>query len=257
MEKLLEIMARLRDPEHGCPWDLEQDFHTIIPYTLEETYEVIEAIRQDNMDALCEELGDLLLQVVFYAQIAKDKNIFCFSDVVEKVSTKLISRHPHVFGDEQALAATDVTAIWEHRKQQEKQHQSVLDDIPMALPALMRAQKIQKRAAKIGFDWPDCTAVFDKLHEEVAEIDAALKDYQQSPSPANDAALEDEIGDLLFVAVNLARKANIDAEQALSKANQKFIRRFAFVEQGYHDDPENRSLERLEEYWQQAKATEK
>lgn len=258
MEHLLNIMARLRDPENGCPWDLEQDFHTILPYTIEETYEVAEAIRTQDIPALREELGDLLLQVIFHSQIAKDKNLFCFDDVVQQLSSKLVSRHPHVFGDENAAAAQDVNAIWERQKAKEKPPgSSVLDDVPQALPALMRAQKLQKRAAKIGFDWPDTKSVLEKLDEEIIETSDALNEYTASPCPAHYDHLEEEIGDLLFVMVNLARKAGFDAEEALNKANHKFIRRFMFVEQQYENDKKNNSLDQLESYWQQAKIMER
>lgn len=262
MDWLLKIMAQLRDPDHGCPWDIEQDFSTILPFTIEETYEVADAIRQGDMNALKEELGDLLLQVVFLSQIASDKKLFCFEDVVEGISTKLISRHPHIFGTEtakEAEDAEDVKKIWEQQKSREKPalKSGLLADVPLAFPALMRAQKLQKQAAKIGFDWPDCQAVFEKLQEEVAETSQALEEHVQSPSPATLAHLEEEIGDLLFVAVNLARKAGLSAEDTLMKANCKFTNRFNYVEQQYEKNKENSSLEQLEIYWQQAKQQER
>ena len=258
MDKLLKIMAQLRDPDHGCPWDIEQDFSTIVPYTIEEAYEVAEAVRQNDMKALREELGDLLLQVVFHSQIAKDKKIFSFEDVVSDISTKMINRHPHVFGTETASASSDVNTIWERQKDAEKSPTNgLMAEVPLAFPALMRAQKLQKKAAKIGFDWPDCPAVFEKLEEEVAETQEALEAHTQAPCSATLAHLEEEIGDVLFVVVNLARKAGLNAEDALMKSNQKFINRFNYVEQQYEKNKEKSSLEQLEIYWQAAKALEK
>ena len=221
---LLDIMAQLRDPERGCPWDIKQDFTSIAPYTIEEAYEVAEAVQSGNRAALCEELGDLLLQVVFHAQMAQEEGSFDFADVVHAICTKMVSRHPHVFAQADSRSVEEQSTAWEDQKAAERaaKHQksappSLLDDIALALPALMRAEKLTKRAARIGFDWPDIASVFEKLTEEVAEIQAEL----DTPSPHPDR-LEDEVGDLLFVVANLARKLDVDPEVALrrSKGNR-------------------------------------
>lgn len=225
---LLAIMQALRTPETGCPWDLQQDFSTIAPYTLEEAYEVVDAIERAEMDDLRDELGDLLLQVVYHAQMAKEADHFEFADVVEAISTKMVRRHPHVFGDTAARAAGVEKGFWERAKDAEregteKQRERVLDDIPAALPALTRALKLQKRAARVGFDWPDISQVLDKVVEEAQELTEA-----RDKLPAEKQA--EEFGDLLFVMVNMGRHLGLDAEDALRKANSKFTRRFNYIE---------------------------
>lgn len=224
--RLLEIMARLRDKETGCPWDVEQTFETIIPYTLEEAYEVADAIQRQDMPALKEELGDLLLQVVFHSQIASEAGLFSFEDVAGGISDKMIRRHPHVFADQVIHTAQEQTEAWESYKKQErseKQKSGTLDDIPHGFPALLRSQKIQKRAAKTGFDWPEAAPIFDKIEEEIAEVQEAIS----LNSPEN---IQEEIGDLLFAVVNLARHVGVNAEEALRAANHKFEDRFSKME---------------------------
>ncbi|MEO1161466.1 MAG: nucleoside triphosphate pyrophosphohydrolase [Pseudomonadota bacterium] len=221
-------MQALRTPDTGCPWDLQQDFSSIAPYTLEEAYEVVDAIERAEMDDLRDELGDLLLQVVYHAQMAKEADHFEFADVVEAISTKMVRRHPHVFGDAATRTAGVETGFWERAKDAErkgtaKQRERVLDDIPAALPALTRALKLQKRAARVGFDWPDISQVVDKVVEEAQELTEA-----RNSLPAEKQA--EEFGDLLFVIVNLGRHMGLDAEDALRKANSKFTRRFSYVE---------------------------
>lgn len=252
--RLLGIMAQLRDREHGCPWDCEQSFATIAPYTIEEAYEVADAIERQNMDSLKEELGDLLFQVVFHAQIAKEEGHFTFDDVTETLSDKMVSRHPHVFGDRVIESADQQTQNWETLKQAEralklKDDNSLLADIPFALPALMRAEKLCKRAARVGFDWPSLGEVFDKLDEETLEVREAVAE-------GDIEHIEEEIGDMLFVVANLARKAKIDPEVALRKANAKFEKRFRFIETALGDDGktlESSSLEEMERLWLLAK----
>ena len=225
---LLAVMQALRTPETGCPWDLEQTFSSIAPYTLEEAYEVLDAIQRGNMAELRDELGDLLLQVVYHAQMAREAGEFEFADVVAAITTKMIRRHPHVFGDPAARAAGVKTGFWERAKDAErlntgKQRARVLDDIPTALPALTRALKLQKRAARVGFDWPDIADVLDKIGEEAREL-AEARNRLSAEGQA------EEFGDLLFVMVNLGRHLGIDAEDALRRANSKFTRRFNYVE---------------------------
>jgi nucleoside triphosphate diphosphatase len=252
--RLLEIMARLRDREHGCPWDCEQSFETIAPYTIEEAYEVADAIERQNMDSLKEELGDLLFQVVFHAQIAQEAGHFTFDDVTQALSDKMVSRHPHVFGDRVIETADQQTQNWESLKQAEralklKDDTSLLADIPLALPALMRAEKLCKRAARVGFDWPSLDDVFDKLDEETLEVREAVVE-------GDIVHIEEEIGDMLFVVANLARKAKVDPEVALRKANAKFEKRFRFIETALHEEgktPEASSLEEMERLWLRAK----
>lgn len=261
IEDLLAIMARLRDPQHGCPWDLEQSFRSILPYTLEEAYEVAEAIDREAMDELRDELGDLLFQVVFHAQLASEQGSFSFADVVRGVCAKMRRRHPHVFGpnvfDKASFAdAGEVKAHWERAKAAERAHREqaekgVLAGVAQALPALVRAEKLQRRAARVGFDWEDLEGVLDKVKEELAECEATL---------TPDADLADrvhELGDLLFSCVNLARHLGVDAEQALRAANHRFERRFAHVEaglrgQGKAPGPEVRA--EMERLWDEAKA---
>ena len=229
LEQLLKLMATLRDPDKGCPWDRDQTFATIAPYTLEEAYEVADAIAREDFAELKSELGDLLFQVVFYCQMASEQGRFGFADVAQSMSDKLIRRHPHVFGDEQYVSHAELHRQWEARKAEERAAKqanvtpSLLDDVPLALPALARAQKIQKRAASGGFDWPDADAVTAKLHEELDELAAARR--------AGDSdAVEDEFGDLLFTCVNLARHLHLNSEAALRRATDKFSRRFRQVE---------------------------
>ena len=260
LARLLEIMARLRDPETGCPWDVKQTFETIAPYTIEEAYEVSEAIASGDRNKICDELGDLLLQVVFHAQIATEEDSFAFEDVAKQVSDKMVRRHPHVFGDLSAADEQVVKQNWEAIKQAERaaassgQSSSILDDITSTLPAMVRAAKLQKRAASVGFDWPDISAVIKKMHEEIDELEQVLTD-----TPQEKERLQDEIGDILFVASNLARKAGLDPETALLGCNRKFERRFRFIEKQL--SCQNRllgdaSLEQMEELWQKAKKHE-
>lgn len=227
-DDLLEIMQRLRTPETGCSWDLEQSFETIAPYTIEEAYEVGDAIARGDMNDLADELGDLLLQVVFHAQIAKDEGHFSISDVTQAISEKMIRRHPHVFGSGLQRSAEEQTTAWEEIKAAERttkteQDDSALAGVAAALPALMRSEKLQKRAARTGFDWTDPKDIFSKLEEEMGEVREAIDE-------ADTDHIEEEVGDLLFVAVNLARRLNVDPEVALRKANSKFERRFRAME---------------------------
>ncbi len=229
---LLRIMARLRDPQGGCPWDLQQDFSSIAPYTIEEAYEVADAIDRNDLAGLKDELGDLLLQVVFHAQMASEQGAFAFADVVAAISTKLLRRHPHVFGDARADDAGQVVENWEQIKQRERADAGDTDDSALAgiargLPEWQRALKLQKRAARTGFDWPDVAPVLDKLREEVDEVQA---EFESAAHPGSHARLEDEIGDLLFVCANLARHARVDPGSALRRANLKFERRFRAME---------------------------
>jgi MazG family protein len=251
--RLVEIMARLRGPE-GCPWDREQSFDTLKKYLLEEAYEVLDAIDRRDWDGLAEELGDLMLQPVFLAQMASDQNLFSISDSLEAINSKLIRRHPHVFGDAEARTADDVKHRWEQIKAEEKKekgHQQarLLDVVPRTVPALMEGQQIGSRVAKSGFDWPGVEAVMGKLHEELAELEAARQG-------GNATRVEEEFGDVLFVMVNLARKLGVDAEQALRGANAKFRRRFAYVEQSLAAEGNpvgEATLDEMEAKWHQAK----
>jgi len=255
LQRLLEIMARLRDPQSGCPWDVAQSFRTIAPYTIEEAYEVAEAAEQDDASALKEELGDLLLQVVFHARMAEEAGHFAFNDVARAISDKMVRRHPHVFSDATIDSAAAQTAAWEEQKATERAAKgaaSALDGVGVGVPALSRAAKLQRRAARIGFDWPDVAPIFDKIGEEIAELRAAL-----SESPAR---IEDEIGDLLFSVVNLARRLETDPEQALRGACRKFERRFRRVEQrlaAQGKAPGAASLDEMEAAWQEAKVDER
>lgn len=258
IERLLTIMAALRTPVTGCPWDLAQDFSTIAPYTIEEAYEVADAIARGSREELRSELGDLLLQVVFHARMAQEEGSFAFADVVRTLNDKMVRRHPHVFAEAAIADAAAQTESWETIKAAERAARlatdpSVLADVPLALPALMRAEKLTKRAARIGFDWPDVTQVFDKLDEEVAETRAALA--------SGDAdAVEDEVGDMLFVLANLARKAGVDPETALRRANGKFERRFRAVEAllaARGRSPGEADLEEMEALWGEVKRAER
>ncbi|MBM3618399.1 MAG: nucleoside triphosphate pyrophosphohydrolase [Alphaproteobacteria bacterium] len=258
IEDLLSIMARLRDKNGGCPWDIEQDFASIAPYTLEEAYEVADAIAEGDMQGLKEELGDLLLQVVFHAQMAKEENLFDFNEVAAGIGQKLIRRHPHVFGEAEIRTAEAQTASWEAIKAEERNEKAgkqagILDNVPKALPALTRALKLQKRAAKVGFDWASPEPVFAKLNEEVAELREALAEG------ASKEKLTDELGDILFVCANLARQFDIEPEEALRGTNRKFERRFRFIEQSLSAQgrtPDEASLEEMDALWDAAKKTE-
>lgn len=258
IDRLLEIMARLRDPKTGCPWDVEQTFASIAPYTIEEAYEVADAIERGDMDHLKEELGDLLLQVVFHAQMAKEENLFTFDDVANSISDKMVERHPHVFGEADIKTADAQLTAWEDMKQARREKEnpdaSALDGVTLGLPALMRAEKLQKRAAKTGFDWPSISPVWDKLHEELDE----LKDAASRPN--NHAHIEEEFGDLMFVMTNLARHLKLDPETALKNANTKFERRFRQMEQFAKANGKafnSLSLDEQETLWQRAKQSEK
>jgi ATP diphosphatase len=258
LDRLLEIMARLRDPECGCPWDREQDFSTIAPYTIEEAYEVADAIARGDMAALKDELGDLLFQVVFHARMAQEQGLFAFEDVAAAIADKMERRHPHVFGNVQIESKAAQDKAWEEHKAAERRDraqasgaaESVLDGVALALPALLRADKIQRRAARIGFDWPEARPVFEKLKEEIAELEAELL------KPAERRALEDEMGDILFAAANLARKLDIDPEAALRHATAKFGRRFRRVEALATERGAGSDLDSLEALWQQVKREE-
>ena len=256
MERLLEIMAHLRDPEKGCPWDRKQTFATIAPYTIEEAYEVADAIERGDMDELRDELGDLLFQVVFHAQMAREAGEFEFADVVEAICEKMRRRHPHVFGGAEAGSAEAQARAWERHKSAERQERaggaspSLLDGVTQALPALVRSEKLQRRAARGGFDWPDVSGVFAKIHEELDEVAAELE------SGGSPERIADEIGDLLFACVNLARHAGVDAETALAAGNRKFERRFRGVEQriaARGQRMEELGLEELESHWRAVK----
>jgi MazG family protein len=260
IQALLDVMRRLRDPNGGCPWDLEQDFPSIAPYTIEEAYEVASAIEHagetGDYSQLKDELGDLLLQVVFHAQMAREKGLFAFPDVVAAIVGKMIRRHPHVFGEVDARTSDDVMRNWEAIKQAEragKKQDGLLDDVPRALPALTRAVKLQNRAAKVGFDWPSAVTVTDKIAEEARELAeaAALKDP---------AKVEEEFGDMLFAVANLSRHLKLDPEAALRSANAKFTRRFRSIEDALKAKgrtPQEASLEEMEELWQEAKKKER
>lgn len=267
--RLIEIMAALRTPGTGCPWDLEQSFATIAPYTLEEAYEVADAIARADMGDLREELGDLLLQVVFHARMAEEDGAFDFGGVVEAITTKLIRRHPHVFGTARDLSPEAVKSLWGEIKAQEKleraqaraavglpleeAQQGALAGVPLPLPALTRALKLQEKASRVGFDWNDARQVLAKIREETQEVAEALED-------GGVAAIRDEMGDLLFAVVNLARHAGVDPEDALRGTNDKFTRRFGHVEQRLAADgrrPDQASLDEMEALWQEAKQKER
>ena len=256
-DDLLHIMKRLRTPETGCAWDLEQSFETIAPYTIEEAYEVADAIERGDMKELSEELGDLLLQVVFHAQIASDQGQFTISDVTQAISEKMVRRHPHVFGGDTQRSAEAQTRAWEEIKAEERAGKAEIDTsalagVARALPALMRSEKLQKRAARTGFDWTDPKDIFDKLDEEMNEVREAMQD-------GNPDHIEEEIGDFLFVAANLARRLRVDPEIALRKANAKFERRFRAMEQlaeGQEAGFANLSLDQQEALWQAVKGQE-
>ncbi len=251
VNSLLDIMRRLRDRENGCPWDIEQNFASIAQYTIEEAYEVSDAVDRENYADLKEELGDLLLQVVFHSQMASEQELFDFGDVVTAISSKMVRRHPHVFGGERTNNQDAVAANWETMKAIERvsknDNESILSGVARALPALLRAQKIQKRAARVGFDWPNKDGAVEKLHEEIAELTDAQSDSEQF----------EEFGDLLFAAVNVARHLNIDAEAALKAGTAKFERRFRAMESQTNGEFASRSLEEKELLWQQVKLSER
>jgi MazG family protein len=289
-ERAVSIMARLRGPG-GCPWDREQTFDSIKPYTLEETYEVLEAIDNRDWDELTGELGDLLLQVLFYAQMAKEQNTFSIDDVIDRLSDKLVDRHPHVFGDVKAETSSDVVRNWEALKAEEKKKrleagsgksakigghpESALAGVSPAMPALLEAHKLSSRAAHVGFDWPNIQGLFEKLHEETEELQEHLEEFPApGPQPHGRGVagsgrqqinedlrerLEGEVGDLFFVLVNIARYLSLDPESALKKTNRKFRRRFQWMEDQLRTSgrtPEQASMEELESLWQRAKQRE-
>ena len=266
ISRLIEIMAALRDPKDGCPWDVEQNFSTIAPYTIEEAYEVADAIARSDMDDLRDELGDLLLQVVYHAQMAEETGEFAFGDVVHAITEKMIRRHPHVFGDKKARSAGMAKGMWEKIKAEEKalkrqaridrghdpedHGKGFLDGVPVALPALTRALKLQEKAARVGFDWTEAGPILDKIEEEIGELREAM-------AKADTASMKDEFGDVLFALVNLGRHLKIDSEAALSGTNEKFRSRFHHVERAL--DASGRtldasSLDEMEDLWQQAKS---
>ncbi len=254
IDRLLEIMRRLRDPDTGCPWDIEQTFETIAPYTIEEAYEVADAIERANMADLKGELGDLLLQTVYHTAIGEEAGHFTFHSVADAISDKMVDRHPHVFGDEsREKSAEQQTRDWETVKAAERaarDEKGVLDGVALGLPALLRAMKLQKRAARVGFDWPDVSHVLDKVREEIAELEDA-----HTP-----AEWEEEFGDLLFVLANLARHKGVDPEAALRAANAKFVRRFEFIEAALAAEgrkPDQSDLAEMDALWDAAKRAEK
>ncbi|TPJ72975.1 nucleoside triphosphate pyrophosphohydrolase [Mesorhizobium sp. B2-6-2] len=267
ISRLIEIMAALRVPKTGCPWDIEQNFATIAPYTIEEAYEVADAIARGDLDDLRDELGDLLLQVVYHAQMAEEIGEFAFGDVVEAITTKMIRRHPHVFGDEKARSAGMAKGMWEKIKAVEKAEKrdarivrgldpedhgkGYLDSVPVALPALTRALKLQEKAARVGFDWSEAAPILDKIEEEIGELREALATGDAAP-------IKDEFGDMLFAIVNLGRHLKLDSEAALSGTNEKFRSRFHYVEQALEASGkslEKATLDEMEALWQQAKGT--
>lgn len=268
LDDLLQLMARLRHPEHGCPWDLKQSYASIVPYTLEEAYEVADAIERGDFDHLPGELGDLLFQVVYYSQLATEEGRFGFAEVVDGITSKLIRRHPHVFPDGDLYAAPDAARLeeaavkqrWEELKAEERaakaaapEQLSLLDDVPQALPALSRAAKLQKRAAQVGFDWPEALPVLDKVREELDEVLEAMSENDPQ-------AIAEELGDLLFAVANLARHLKVEPEAALRAANGKFERRFRFIEQALREAGrpiENCRLDELDALWGEAKKQEK
>jgi nucleoside triphosphate diphosphatase len=252
IERLLQIMARLRDPQRGCPWDLEQTFSTIAPYTIEEAYEVADAIERQDIPALRQELGDLLFQVVFHSQMAREQGAFAFDDVVAAICDKMERRHPHVFGDARIDSAAAQTVAWEEQKRLERERSgaSILADVPLALPALTRANKLGKRAAQVGFEWPDVKGALDKLDEELGEL------RQELGEQAGPAEIADELGDVLFCVVNVCRYLGVDPETALRGANAKFERRFGYVEQRLREQGRSAreaTLEEMDRLWDEGK----
>jgi nucleoside triphosphate diphosphatase len=264
LSRLLAIMEKLRDPNDGCPWDIEQTFASIAPHTIEEAYEVADAIEHKDWPHLKEELGDLLLQVVFHAQMAKDENLFNFNDVAEGIAEKMLKRHPHVFGEETIETADAQTIAWEAQKEAERNAKaaengqeppSALDGVAGGLPSLTRALKLQKRAVRVGFEWPDIQGVLDKVREELAEVEEEI-----CADNISQERIKDEIGDLLFTVVNLARWAEVDPDSALRSCNVKFERRFKAMENGVREDGKEMNeatLDEMQHHWQVAKESEK
>lgn len=264
IRSLIAVMRALRTPVTGCPWDLEQTFETIAPYTIEEAYEVADAIERGTRDELCEELGDLLLQVVYHSRMAEEDGAFTFADVIEAVTTKMVRRHPHVFGDAEARTAGAVKGFWERIKDEEKTGRAkhdgsgdarpgALDGVPLALPAMLRAVKLQKKAARVGFDWPHVNGAFAKVEEELAEL-------RQEVDGGSQAARTEEFGDLLFAIANIGRHLGIDPEAALRATNAKFERRFRAVEKALGDmgkSPSDSTLEEMDALWDEAKVKER
>jgi nucleoside triphosphate diphosphatase len=257
LARLLAVMAWLRDRQHGCPWDIEQTFRTVAPYTIEEAYEVADAIERNDMPALKEELGDLLLQVVYHAQMAAEAGAFTFGDVAQVIAEKMIDRHPHVFGNLKIVDADAQTVSWEARKAAERaknnggEPSGALDGVARALPALLRAEKLQKRAARVGFDWKDIGPVIGKIEEELGELRSEI-----AAGGLDQARITDEMGDVLFAVANLARHCKVDPEAALRNTNDKFERRFRYVERRLADQgrrPADATLEEMEALWQEAK----
>jgi MazG family protein len=255
LTRLLQIMARLRKPDGGCPWDLQQSFRTIAPYTIEEAYEVADAIERGDLDGLREELGDLLFQVVFHSQMAREQGAFDFEDVAKVIGDKLERRHPHVFGDARIGSAGEQTVAWEEHKRQERARKGsgVLADVPLALPALTRADKLGKRAAQVGFEWASVDGALDKLDEELGELRKELREGATREDIAN------ELGDVLFCVVNVCRYLNIDPEAALRATNAKFERRFGYVERRLEEQgrtPQQATLEEMDALWDEGKKNE-
>ena len=258
LDRLCQIMIQLRDPETGCPWDAAQDSASIAPYTIEEAYEVADAIQIGDRTAIRDELGDLLLQVVFHARIAEEEGSFALGDVAKSIADKMVARHPHVFGDGDRPSVESQNELWEDikaRERVEKGETKLLNGIARSLPPMLRALKLQKRAARVGFDWPEIDQVLNKMREEAEELAVELASENKDPT-----RIQDEVGDLLFVAVNLARKAGVDPESALQKCNLKFENRFSYVEEQIISKYKNFndvSLDVMEEYWQDAKILER
>jgi len=257
LARLLAVMAWLRDRQHGCPWDIDQTFKTIAPYTIEEAYEVADAIERDDLPALKEELGDLLLQVVYHSQMASEAGAFRFEDVAAAIAEKMVDRHPHVFGDLKITDADAQTISWEARKAAERAKKGVepsagaLDGVARALPALLRAEKLQKRAARVGFDWKTIGPVIDKIEEELGELRSEIE-----AGKTDQTRITDELGDVLFAVANLARHCKVDPEAALRSTNDKFEKRFRYVEQqlaAHGKKPADATLEEMEALWQEAK----
>ncbi|GFE86609.1 nucleoside triphosphate pyrophosphohydrolase [Steroidobacter agaridevorans] len=273
IQRLLDIMARLRDPQRGCPWDLQQSFKTIAPYTVEEAYEVADAIERDDLSSLRDELGDLLFQVVFHAQMAKEQGAFDFDAVANAICDKMERRHPHVFGDASIADAEAQTVAWEEQKRRERaqkragaEQASVLDDVPVALPALTRANKLGKRAAQVGFEWSDVHGAIEKLDEEIAEFKAEVRSnacLQTDPTTEGQRQherLAAELGDVLFCVVNVCRYLKIDPELALKRTNASFERRFRYVERGLAKQgktPQEATLAEMDQLWDEGKAHER
>jgi MazG family protein len=272
IDDLLAVMAALRTPGSGCPWDLQQTFRTIVPYTIEEAYEVADAIDKGDRAALKDELGDLLLQVVYHARMAEEEGAFDFAAVADAITAKMLRRHPHVFGSQAQRAAGARPGFWERIKAQEREEKtatspwaggepacSILEDVPLGLPALTRALKLQHKAARVGFDWPSLAPVFDKLKEELAELEQAAGAATRDRERVERSKVEEELGDLLFVVANVARHLGIDPEGALRGANQKFVRRFGRIEALLAAEgrtPAQSTLAEMDRLWDQAKAEE-